>query len=175
VTLGHRARPRSVEVAPRGHHTARLDLVAAESTPLGPLGPNAYISPPSGRAVSEIDVVPLLAGEMATVDGFGRRRAFETDDVRVGETRIRPGAVSPWHHHGKRTLYGYVVAGELTLEFGPGGADRAVVSAGGFVRILPGVVHRDVNAARVETVIVNVVIGEGPATVDVAGPESAAR
>jgi len=119
-----------------------------------------------------IEVVPVRGGDLAVVDGFGRRRIFETDEVRVGETRIRAGARSPWHHHGRRTLYGYVISGELTLEFGPDGTERVIVSAGEFVRILPGVVHRDVNMADLEAVIANVVIGPGPATVDVEGPVS---
>lgn len=121
--------------------------------------------------MSSIEVVALAGGGAPPSGAFGRRRIFETEDVRVGETRIGPAGISPWHHHGRRTLYGYVVSGMLTLEFGPRGAELVRVSAGEFFRIPPGLVHRDVNNAPVEAVITNVVIGEGPATIDVSGPE----
>jgi len=84
---------------------------------------------------------------------------------------VDPGAASPWHHHGRRTLYGFVVTGELVLEFGPGGTRRVRPVAGQFFRIPPGLVHRDVNPARGATLVVNVILGEGPATTDVDGPE----
>ncbi|MGP8073180.1 MAG: cupin domain-containing protein [Thermoplasmata archaeon] len=91
--------------------------------------------------------------------------------MRLGETRIAPGAHSAWHHHGKRTLYGFVAVGELTLEYGPGGREEVRPTAGEFLQIPPGLVHRDVNHGRVETVVVNILQGEGPATIDVDGPD----
>jgi uncharacterized RmlC-like cupin family protein len=121
--------------------------------------------------VARIEVVPKSADGSAGKGGFGRRQAFETENVRVGETRVGPGAASSWHHHGTRTLYGFVVAGQLVLEFGPRGAESARPSAGEFFRIPAGLIHRDVNPGRVETHVVSFLIGEGPATVDVAGPE----
>jgi len=103
--------------------------------------------------------------------GFGRQPAFETETVRFGETHVGAGSTSPWHHHGRRTLYGFVVAGELILEFGPHGGEQVRASAGDFFRIPAGLVHRDVNPTRSETVVVNLMIGDGPATIDVGGPE----
>lgn len=103
---------------------------------------------------------------------FGRRKIFETENVRIGQTRVGPGAASAWHHHGKRTLYGYIVSGQLTVEFGPGGSESVRASAGEFLRIPPGLVHRDVNSTSVSAIVVNVTIGEGPATIDVSGPET---
>lgn len=121
--------------------------------------------------MARIEVVPKPANESADMAGFGRRQVFETGNVRVGETRVGPGAASSWHHHGTRTLYGFVVAGQLILQFGPQGGESVRTSAGDFFRIPAGLVHRDVNPAGVETWIVNVLIGEGPATVEVRGPE----
>jgi quercetin dioxygenase-like cupin family protein len=122
--------------------------------------------------MSTIEVIPVPPEGTPLVHGFGRRRAFETESVRVGESRIGPGASSAWHHHGMRNLYGYVVSGALSLEFGRGGSERVWVPAGAFVHIPPGLVHRDVNDTGSETVIVNVVIGEGAPTIEVEGPES---
>jgi uncharacterized RmlC-like cupin family protein len=122
-------------------------------------------------AVAGIEVVSKPADQPAASGGFGRRMAFETVNVRVGETRVGPGAASSWHHHGARTLYGFVVTGQLLLEFGPHGRENVRPSAGDFFRIPPGLVHRDVNPGSVETHVVSVVLGEGPATVEVQGPE----
>jgi len=122
--------------------------------------------------VPGIEIVPRPDQGSLPAEGFGRRRVFETETVRVGETRVAPGASSPWHHHGTRTLYGFVAAGQLTLEFGPGGRDEACPSAGEFFRIPPGLIHRDVNHGRIEAAIVNVILGEGPATINVDGPEA---
>jgi quercetin dioxygenase-like cupin family protein len=121
--------------------------------------------------VARIEVVPKPAGGPAATGGFGRRQAFETENVRVGETRVSPGAASPWHHHCTRTLYGFVVTGQLVLEFGRRGGETVRPSAGDFFRIPAGLVHRDVNPGEVETHVVSVILGEGPATVEVRGPE----
>jgi uncharacterized RmlC-like cupin family protein len=121
--------------------------------------------------VARIEVVPKGADGSARTGGFGRRQAFETEDLRFGETRVGAGAASSWHHHGARTLYGLVVSGQLVLEFGPRGRESVRPSAGDFFRIPPGLVHRDVNPGSVETHVVSIVLGEGPATVEVEGPE----
>ena len=118
----------------------------------------------------QIEVITKPSEGRATPGGFGRRAVFETEDVRVGETRVAPGATSAWHHHGQRTLYGFVASGELTLEFGRGGKRSVRPTAGDFFQIPAGLVHRDVNSAEVEAVVVNVMVGPGPMTVDVDGP-----
>lgn len=118
-----------------------------------------------------IEVVPEPPGGLPLADGFGRRKAFETENVRMGETRLGPGAVSRWHHHGAWTLYGFVVLGRLTLEFGPRGVHRISPTAGEFFRIPPGLTHRDVNGTSSNTHIVNVIVGEGPTTIEVDGPD----
>jgi uncharacterized RmlC-like cupin family protein len=146
-------------------------MISAFRTGGPPSVPQALGCGDNPLPVTRIQVVPKPAGISPAADGFSRRQVFETASVRVGETRVGPGAASRWHHHGKRTLYGYVVADQLVLEFGPHGATRVRTSAGDFFTIPPGLIHRDVNPAPVEVIIVNVIIGEGPATVEVTGPE----
>ena len=119
-----------------------------------------------------IEVVPRPTVDAPLTDGFGRRPAFDTETVRVGETRVGPGVVSHWHHHGERTLYGFVLTGQLVLEFGPRGAESVRPGAGDFFRIPAGLVHRDVNPGESETRIVNIIIGRGPPAVEVSGPET---
>lgn len=103
--------------------------------------------------------------------GITRGKAFESVNVVFSQTRVEGGAVSGWHHHGARDLYAFVVTGRLRLEYGPGGGEGAVVGQGDFVHIPPGLVHRDVNPdAKQELVIVNLLVGEGDAVVNVDGP-----
>lgn len=104
-------------------------------------------------------------------EGIRRDRAFNEEDAVVSRSTVSPGVVSAWHHHGSRSLYGYVVVGRFRLEFGPNGSRSVDLNPGDFFRIPVGVVHRDVNPdAVVDAVIVNVTIGEGPAVVNVKEP-----
>ncbi len=121
--------------------------------------------------MDRIEVVSRLTDGSSPLGRFGRKPAFETETVRVGETCVDAGVTSPWHHHGRRTLYGFVVVGELILEFGPHGSESVRPTTGEFFRIPPGLVHRDRNPTAGETAIQNVMIGPGPATIDVSGPE----
>lgn len=103
--------------------------------------------------------------------GIVRSRAFDGAGAVVGQSRVAAGVVSGWHHHGSRTLFGYLVSGRLRFDFGRGGKDSIEVRAGDFFRILPKVIHRDVNPSPTEElVVVNVLVGDGPALVNVAGP-----
>ncbi len=104
--------------------------------------------------------------------GILRGKAFESENVVFSQTRVEGRAVSAWHHHGARDLYAFVVTGRLTLEYGPNGGEAAVVGQGDFVHVSPGVVHRDVNPdAKQELVIVNILVGNGNAVVNVDGPQ----
>ena len=120
----------------------------------------------------DIDVVreaDLRPGDPTA--GIVRARAFDTGNVLVGQTRVAPGTVSGWHHHGNRTLFGYLLSGRLRFDFGRGGKDSVEVHPGEYFRILPRVIHRDVNPSHTEPlVVVNVMVGEGPSLVNVAGP-----
>ncbi|MGA7861782.1 MAG: cupin domain-containing protein [Thermoplasmata archaeon] len=122
--------------------------------------------------MSEIDVIreaDLKPGD--PTPGIVRRRAFDVDGVLVAQSRVAAGIVSGWHHHGTRTLFGYAVSGSLRFDYGPGGKDSVEVHPGEYFRISPGAVHRDVNPSPTqELVVVNVLLGEGPSLVNVAGP-----
>ncbi|MBI3858852.1 MAG: cupin domain-containing protein [Thaumarchaeota archaeon] len=119
----------------------------------------------------EIEVVRgngLRAG--AASPGIQRHIAFETQQAIFSQSNIASGNVSVWHHHGSRELYGYLLSGELRLEFGKGGSKVSVISPGDFFRIPVGLVHRDVNSSANEAVVVSLLVGSGPAVVNVNGP-----
>jgi uncharacterized RmlC-like cupin family protein len=79
--------------------------------------------------------------------GIVREKAFESmhSYVIVSRTRVERGAVSDWHHHGTRHLYGFLEAGRMRLEYGPSGKESVEVRHGDFFHIPPRLVHRDVN------------------------------
>src|SRR2546422_11581387 len=90
-----------------------------------------------------IDVVhgtDLKKGE--STPGLFREKAFQSSNVLMSRTRLERGAVSGWHHHGTHELYGFLVSGQLRLEYGPKGADAAVVGLGGFLHVPPRLLHR---------------------------------
>jgi len=106
-----------------------------------------------------------------STEGIRRDRAFKEEDAVVSRSTVSPGIMSAWHHHGSRSLYGYLVVGRFRLEFGPNGSRSVDLNPGDFFRVPVGLVHRDVNPdAVVDAVIVNVAIGEGPAVVNVNEP-----
>src|SRR5438034_10547141 len=67
--------------------------------------------------MSGIEVVresDLQKGDSA--NGIVRRRAFDSENTIVSQSRVAAGVVSGWHHHGARHLFGFVVNGQLLLE-----------------------------------------------------------
>ena len=107
----------------------------------------------------------------SSTPGIVRENAFEGPGLAVARSRVAGGVTSAWHHHGERELYGFVSVGRLRLEYGPNG-DRAVdLDTGDFFHIPPRLVHRDVNPSwDHETLIVQVLAGEGAKVVNVDGP-----
>jgi quercetin dioxygenase-like cupin family protein len=105
-----------------------------------------------------------------TTPGIVRERAFDSGQTLFSKSTIAPGTISAWHHHGSRQLYGFVVSGTLRLELSEKGEAAVDVSDGDFFRIPPGLVHRDVNIGSAEVVIVNLLLGEGNAVVNVNTP-----
>ena len=145
------------------------------ATPVRPSHPRVTrFMRPAGVSprVSEIDVIreaDLKPGD--PTPGIVRRRAFDVGGVLVAQSRVAAGVVSGWHHHGTRTLFGYLVSGRLRFDYGPGGKDSMEVHPGEYFRISPGAIHRDVNPSPTEDlVVVNVILGDGPSLVNVAGP-----
>jgi uncharacterized RmlC-like cupin family protein len=127
--------------------------------------------------MKEIEVVrssELKAGY--STPGIVREKAFESIHryIIVSRTRIASGAMSDWHHHGTRHLYGFLEEGSMRLEYGLKGASAAEVGQGDFFHIPPGLVHRDVNPNREqELVVVNILVGRGDPVINVKSPKLA--
>ncbi len=99
--------------------------------------------------MKEIEVVrssELRAGY--STPGIVREKAFESIHryIIVSRTRVAGGAMSDWHHHGRRHLYGFLQAGRMRLESGLKGVSAVEVVRGDFFHIPPRLVHRDVES-----------------------------
>lgn len=104
--------------------------------------------------------------------GIVRKTVFQTENNAMVQSHVAGNTTSGWHHHGERHVYGYLVEGTAVLEYGPGGTERLELTAPGFVHIPPGTVHRDVNPAEEEQVVLINFVGSGPLVVNVDGPEA---
>jgi quercetin dioxygenase-like cupin family protein len=92
--------------------------------------------------------------------------------VLVQRTYNEPGDFSDWHVHPNYTTYGYQLAGQLFVEYGPGGSKRIECGAGDFVRIPASCVQREGAFGDSPRRGIGVRIGSGPPVVDVDGPDS---
>src|SRR3989441_1613109 len=128
------------------------------------------------QSMKEIEVVrssELKAGY--STPGIVREKAFESIHryIIVSRTRVAGGAMSDWHHHGSRHLYGFLEAGRMRLEYGLKGASSVEVGHGDFFHILPRLVHRDVNPdKKQELVVVNILVGRGEPVMNVKSPQA---
>lgn len=103
--------------------------------------------------------------------GFVREEMFGDGHVWVGMVTTEPGAASPWHHHGEHATYVYVLEGEATVEFGPGGRSRLRATADGSLHVVPaGLAHREINSGSAPNRILVFRVGEGPAVIPLEGP-----
>ncbi len=122
--------------------------------------------------MSRIEVVrgsELGAGD--STQGIIRKKAFESENAIVSQSQVAPGVVSGWHHHGTRQLYGFIVSGRLQLEYVLKTKEMADLNAGDFFHIPAWLIHRDLNPNRDrELVVVNILVGRGPAVVNVDSP-----
>src|SRR5260370_433138 len=82
-----------------------------------------------------------------------------------------PGQWSTWHIHPHYVTYGYELTGRLRVEYGPGGAKSIEAGPGDFVRIPPGIVHREGSLGHTQRTGIGVRIGHGPLVVEVDGPD----
>jgi quercetin dioxygenase-like cupin family protein len=121
--------------------------------------------------MDKIHVVQSGEKDLQYSTGVGRRQVFESESGQVIEIRVTPGLTGGWHHHGKRTMYGFVVAGKFAMDFNPDQKERVVLSKGDFFLIPPELVHRDVNPNAEEATIMIFNIGPGPATIEAVGPK----
>jgi uncharacterized RmlC-like cupin family protein len=118
-----------------------------------------------------VSLAELAAGDAIRTEGMERMEALAAEGVRTLSVRTRAGNVSGWHHHGGHGTYGYVIAGRLRLEFGPGGARTVEAGPGEFFYVPPAAVHREGNPASEDQVIVGFRVGAGPTVFNVEGPE----
>src|SRR2546425_5063386 len=115
--------------------------------------------------MKEIEVVrssELKAGY--STPGIVREKAFESIHryIIVSRTRVAGGAMSNWHHHGARHLYGFLEAGRMRLEYGLKGASSVEVGQGDFFHIPPRLAHRDVNPGKKQELVVGkILVGTG--------------
>lgn len=123
---------------------------------------------------SDIEVVrSKLLPSAPSTKGIDRYTAFDLQGLFVSESHLAQSVVSDWHHHADRTLLGRVVAGRLNFDFGPGGTRTVQLGAGDFFRVPARLVHRDVNpSSEDETVVVGILLGDGPTTVNLPGPSA---
>src|SRR2546426_12037890 len=127
--------------------------------------------------MKEIEVVRCseLKGGYST-PGIVCEKACESThrSIIVSRTRVAGGAMSDWHHHGARHLYGFLEAGRMRLEYGLKGVSSVEVGHGDFFHIPPRLVHRDVNLDKKQKlVVVNIVVGKGEPDMKVKSPRQA--
>jgi uncharacterized RmlC-like cupin family protein len=103
--------------------------------------------------------------------GLIRKVAFEGHGHWFGHAEAAPEMMSGWHHHGENVTIGYVLKGQFTFEFGPGGTQRVEVHEGEYFQVPSHVVHREGNLSSTPGEVVIVRIGEGPVVFPVDGPE----
>jgi len=112
--------------------------------------------------------------ETNATSGMTREQAVAGEGVWAGLVRADPQRPSGWHHHGEHETYIYVLSGEISFDFGPGGRQHVEAQPGSFVHVPAGVVHREVNSSTEEGSVVLVRVGSGPPVVNVAGPDGPA-
>jgi uncharacterized RmlC-like cupin family protein len=104
--------------------------------------------------------------------GIARHRAFVGDGFQVVRSRVDPGVISGWHHHGDYDVYGYIVSGNVRFEGGPGGREVISVGSGDFFHVPARTVHRDVNPSKAEgQEVILFLRGTGPMVVNVEAPD----
>ncbi len=104
--------------------------------------------------------------------GMTRSEAFAMEGMWMGEVRTQPGATSGWHHHGDYTTYGYVIAGRLRFQVGPGVDESVEAGPGDFFVVPPHTEHREGNPGDEEQVLVAVRVGSGPTVINVEKPHA---
>lgn len=112
-------------------------------------------------------------GEAQGTPGLHRRVAFEAEGHWFGHVQAEPETMSGWHHHGENTTMGYVLKGDITLEFGPGGRDRVEVHEGEYFEVPKHTVHREGNTSVEGGEVILTRVGEGQLVFPLDGPDPA--
>jgi uncharacterized RmlC-like cupin family protein len=103
--------------------------------------------------------------------GMERRQLLEHEDRWIGWVRTEPGVASGWHHHGDRDTYIFPLAGTITIEYGAGGRERMMLTAGDVGFVPAQTVHREITGAELAGEAFVLRIGSGPQNVNVDGPD----
>jgi quercetin dioxygenase-like cupin family protein len=124
--------------------------------------------------MSKVEALPKDAlSEGAPSPGITRHLAFKGDGFQVIRSRVAPGVMSGWHHHGDYDVYGYVVSGSARFESGNGGG-ATTVGPGDFFHVPPHTIHRDGNPSPdEEEVVILFLQGTGSMVTNVDGPGQA--
>ncbi|MGE5288874.1 MAG: cupin domain-containing protein [Micromonosporaceae bacterium] len=119
-------------------------------------------------------VVLITAGERSEGDptpGMVREQAIAVEGMWAGLVRTEARMTSGWHHHGDHDTAVYVVEGGVRMEFGPDGREVIEAGPGDFIHVPKRVIHREGNPVGRESQIIVVRAGNGPPTINVAGPQ----
>ena len=120
-------------------------------------------------SVIRADQAPPPAGP--PTPGMDRHEIVEREGTWIGWVETAPGFAGGWHHHGDRESYIYMISGELTLEYGPGGVESITARPGDVVVNPPQMIHREITPPGTRAELLVVRIGTGPQNVNVDGPE----
>ncbi len=107
------------------------------------------------------------------MSGTERRQQFEREGRWADWIRNDVGDVSDWHHHAANDTYVYVSRGSVTIDFGPGGAESIVASAGDFFIVPSQTIHRETTGQDADLEAFVIRVGGEPEHVNVDGPEAA--
>jgi uncharacterized RmlC-like cupin family protein len=106
-----------------------------------------------------------------SMKGIIRKKGFESENSIFSQSQILPGVVSGWHHHATRHLYGYITSGGPQLEYGIEGKKKTDPNPVDFFYIPPNLVRRSINPnIDRDLFVVNILVGTGPAIINVDSP-----
>jgi uncharacterized RmlC-like cupin family protein len=123
---------------------------------------------PRPVVVRPSEIEPAAA---AGTPGMERRPLHDDGDRWVGHVRTDAGLAGGWHHHGERDSYIYVIAGGVTIEYGPGGRESVRAGPGDFIYNPARIVHREVTDPGEPATFFVVRVGDGPQNVNVDAPD----
>jgi uncharacterized RmlC-like cupin family protein len=102
--------------------------------------------------------------------GMTREQAVAIEGMWAGLVRTEAHMITGWHHHADYDTSIYVVDGLLKMESGPGGIEVVEAGPGDFLHVPRGAIHREGNPTDLESRVVVVRAGRGPAVINVDGP-----
>src|SRR4026209_2223458 len=102
--------------------------------------------------------------------GMDRHQLVEREGTWIGWVRTDAGFAGGWHHHADRESWIYQIKGEMTIEFGPGGAESLTARPGDVIVVPPRAIHREITPRESAEALV-ARIRTGPPHVNADGPE----